>query len=633
MQPSSKKLARPRLIRTIRVRLFIITGLLFLLNICGGLAHLILEQQQNNVEITTNMIEKNSDALFSAMVDQETGLRGYITTADPVFLQPFYQGHEIYLHILPHLVQNLQDEGFKNSSTALTKYNVLARQWYTSFALVQLHLIQDKNYAAVRSIHNSLMGKAMFDAFRGAAKQLQNGVNEDMGAFYYNANIIKNGTITAIIVATMLLIAFTWFIIQQIFHDIEKQLKVLIATVATYNQGDEHIHMQPMQYEEFHIFENVFNDMTDRIDRKKQEIEHLELNFRLLTNALPQIVWTANSDGWLDYYNQKWFDYTGMTLEQTQGWAWKSVLHPDDLQHCVDTWTHSFTLGETYQIECRFKRASDDTYRWHLVRALPQRDAANTIIKWFGTATDIEVLKHAEQMLIQAIQDQHNFVSTVSHEFRTALTSIQGFSELLGVEDFDKEQVKDYAKDIHTDATRLHRMINDLLDLEKMELGRTILEYEEIDFIELTSEIVERTNAISNEHQIDFQCHKSFPHIYGDRDKLTQIMYNLLSNALKYSPHGGIILVEMDVEEAQIHVCVHDQGIGIPQEALEAIFHPYNRVHAHDTRYIKGTGLGLPIVRHLVELHGGRIWAESIPGQGSTFHFTLPLKKTALLAH
>ncbi len=117
MQPSSKKLARPRLIHTIRVRLFIITGLLFLLNICGGLAHLILEQQQNNVEITTNMIEKNSDALFSAMVDQETGLRGYITTADPVFLQPFYQGHEIYLHILPHLVQNLQDEGFKNSST------------------------------------------------------------------------------------------------------------------------------------------------------------------------------------------------------------------------------------------------------------------------------------------------------------------------------------------------------------------------------------------------------------------------------------------------------------------------------------------------------------------------------------
>lgn len=633
MQPSSKKLARPRLIHTIRVRLFIITSLLFLLNIGGGLVHLLLEQEQNNVETATNIIEKNSDALLSAMIDQETGLRGYITTTDPVFLQPFYQGRDAYLVIFPQLVQVLRDEGFKKSTIALTRYNVLARQWYTSFALVQLRLIHDKNYAEVRSIHNGLVGKALFDAFRGAAKQLQNRVNEDIDILYHTTNMLKNGTIVTIIVATLLLIALTWFIVQQIFHDIEKQLNVLIATVATYNQGDKRIYMPPMQHEEFHIFENVFNDMTDRIDRKKQEIEQLELNFRLLTNVLPQIVWTANPDGYIDYYNQKWFDYTGMTLEQTQGWGWKPVLHPDDVQHCIDIWKHSLITGETYQIEYRFKRASDGMYRWHLGRALPQRDAVGTIIKWFGTATDIEDLKHAEQMLVQAIQDQHHFVSTVSHEFRTALTSIQGFSELLSTEDFETEMVKDYAQDIHTDATRLHRMINDLLDLEKMESGRAILEPEEIDFVELISEIVERINAISTEHQIDFNHRRRLPPIYGDRDKITQIMYNLLSNARKYSPCGGTILIQADIEEAQIHVCVQDQGIGIPQEALEAIFHPYNRVHAEDTRYIKGTGLGLPIVRHLVELHGGRIWAESVPGQGSTFHFTLPLKKTAQLAH
>jgi signal transduction histidine kinase len=107
----------------------------------------------------------------------------------------------------------------------------------------------------------------------------------------------------------------------------------------------------------------------------------------------------------------------------------------------------------------------------------------------------------------------------------------------------------------------------------------------------------------------------------------------LLSNAVKYSPHGGHILIEANAESAQIHVCVRDQGIGIPKEALGAIFHPYNRVHAENTRYIKGTGLGLPIVRHLVELHGGHIWAESVAGQGSIFHFTLPIKKTAQLTH
>ena len=272
-------------------------------------------------------------------------------------------------------------------------------------------------------------------------------------------------------------------------------------------------------------------------------------------------------------------------------------------------------------------------YRWHLGRALPLRDEAGKIIKWFGTGTDIEDLKQTEQMLVQAIQNQHNFVSTVSHEFRSALTSIQGFSELLSTEDFEEEQVKNYAQDIHTDDTRLHRMINDLLDLEKMESGKVLLELEDIDFIKLIFEVVGRTNTISTEHYIDFEPAKLFPHVHGDRDKLTQIMYNLLSNAIKYSPHGRHILIEANVEKAQIHICVQDQGIGIPKEALEIIFHPYNRVRAEDTRYIKGTGLGLPIVRHLVELHGGRIWAESVAGQGSIFHFILPIKKTAQLTH
>jgi PAS domain S-box-containing protein len=633
MKPPSKELPRPRLIHTIRVRLFIITGLLFLLNICGGLAHLLLEVRQNNVEMSTNMIERDSDILLSAMIDQETGLRGYITTADPVFLEPFYQGRKAYLIIFPQLTQILQNEKYENTKSAFKKLNVLAEKWYNTFALIQLRLIHDKIYAEARSVQNFRQGKAMFDAFRIGAKRLKNIVNEDTDALHQNTNMLINGTILAIILANFLLLTFIWFIVQQIFNDIKKQLKVLSTTMASYNQGDDHIRMESMQHEEFYIFEKLFNDMIDRINQKNREIEQLELNFCLLTNALPQLVWTANPNGYLDYYNQKWLDYTGMTLEQTQGWGWKPVLHPDDLQNCVDAWTHSFTTGESYQLECRFKYRLDDIYHWHLVRALPLKDDAGKIVKWFGTATDIEDLKHAEQMLVQAIQDQHKFVSTVSHEFRSALTSIQGFSELLSTEDFKEEQVKNYAQDIHTDATRLHRMINDLLDLEKMESGRVLLELEDIGFVELISEVVGRTNTISTEHYIDFKPAKLFPHVHGDRDKLTQIMYNLLSNAIKYSPHGGHILIEANVEKAQIHICVHDQGIGIPKEALEIIFHPYNRVRAEDTRYIKGTGLGLPIVRHLVELHGGRIWAESVAGQGSIFHFILPIKKTAQLTH
>ncbi len=248
-------------------------------------------------------------------------------------------------------------------------------------------------------------------------------------------------------------------------------------------------------------------------------------------------------------------------------------------------------------------------------------------MKWFGTSTDIEDLKQAEQALIQANQDQHNFVSTVSHEFRTTLTSIQGFSELLRVETFHETEVKEYANDIYSDATRLNRMITDLLDLGKMQSGRATLQIEDLDFNKLIFEVAERMAPIAPGHLIDLKLEKDLPKMRGDQDKLIQVLYNLLSNAVKYSPQGGHIIVETRREEAQIHISVQDQGVGIPAEALEKIFQPYNRVHAEDTRYIKGTGLGLPIVRYIVEMHQGKVWVESRQGQGATFHFILPLKQ------
>jgi PAS domain S-box-containing protein len=633
MASSSQELPHPRLLYTIRIWLIVIVSLLFLLNICSGLLELLLEDYQNEMERTTIVTARDLDTLLSSMIDQETGLRGYITTADPNFLEPFYQGREVYLDTMPHLKILLQKSFFKNTRGTFSHFYSLAEQWYNTFAVQQIHLMHTQNYVEARSLKDALIGKTIFDKFRAATRELENVIDGDSNALHHTIRVLKTATIITIMSVTLFLLMLIWLIARRNFNAIGKQLKILLATMATYKQGKYHIRMQSMHHEEFQIFAQGFNDMMDTIERQQYKLQQSEQNFRSLANALPQIVWTATPDGNLDYYNQKWFDYTGMTLEQTQGWGWELVLHPEDLQNCVDVWTHSFTTGESYQIEYRFKRASDGMYRWHLGRALPQRDATGTIIKWFGTGTDIEDLKQAEQMLIQAIQDQHNFVSTVGHEFRTALTSIQGFSELLSVEDFEQEQVKDYAQDIHTDASRLHRMVDDLLDLEKMESGRVLLEVEELDFIELTKEVVERMNTISSEHEIEFRHDKNFPQIRGDKDKLTQILYNLLSNALKYSPQGGKVLLEANVEHTQIHVCVEDQGIGIPKEALETIFHPYNRVHAEDTRYIKGTGLGLPIVRRLVELHEGRIWAESVPGQGSTFHFTLPIKKTAELIH
>ncbi len=173
--------------------------------------------------------------------------------------------------------------------------------------------------------------------------------------------------------------------------------------------------------------------------QQQQELVQSEQNFRLLADAMPQIVWTARPDGWLDYYNQKWFDYTGMTFAQTQGWGWAAALHPDDLQQSLEAWMLAIKTGEIFEIEYRLKQASDTPYRWHLSRALPVRDEHGKVLKWFGTCTDIQNRKFAEQKLVHQLlreqdarkdaeqagmtllqlnQAQRNFIAVISHEFQ-----------------------------------------------------------------------------------------------------------------------------------------------------------------------------------------------------------------------
>ncbi|MDQ2913654.1 MAG: GAF domain-containing sensor histidine kinase [Chloroflexota bacterium] len=218
-----------------------------------------------------------------------------------------------------------------------------------------------------------------------------------------------------------------------------------------------------------------------------------------------------------------------------------------------------------------------------------------------------------------------DFVSIVSHEFRTPLTGIQGFSEMMQSEDLTLDEMREYAGDINKDAHRLNRMITEMLDLDKMESGRMQLHLEPVELNDLVMEAVDRVRPNAPNHPVAVRLDPLIGKIDADRDKLTQVMANLLNNAVKYSPNGGEIVVSTRVEGDTAHVVVRDHGMGIPGGALEAIFERYGRVESPATRHIQGTGLGLPIVRQIVQLHGGRVWAESTVGEGSLFHVTLPL--------
>ena len=236
------------------------------------------------------------------------------------------------------------------------------------------------------------------------------------------------------------------------------------------------------------------------------------------------------------------------------------------------------------------------------------------------------ILQQTNARLEQINKMQSDFIAIVSHEFRTTLTGIQGFSELLRDEDFNVIEVKEYANDINIDALRLNRMISELLDLERMKSGKASLHFSKIDINTILQEVAERMILIAPDHIIDLDTDETLPLIEGDYDKLMQLVTNLVSNAVKYSPTHSKVLLKSSQEEDSIHIIVQDQGMGIPADSLDEIFAPYSRIYAAKTRYIQGTSLGLAIVQQIVLMHEGRIWAESKMRQGSVFHVMLPMK-------
>lgn len=253
---------------------------------------------------------------------------------------------------------------------------------------------------------------------------------------------------------------------------------------------------------------------------------------------------------------------------------------------------------------------------------------------------DITHRKHMETELLRTHQEQQAanqelsrlnaaksfFVSIVSHEFRTALTGIQGFSEMMRTEDFTIEEMREFAKDINEDAKRLNRMITEMLDLDRMESGTMVLHRKVTDINELITHVVNHETRINQFlHQFRIVLTNDLPHTSVDRDKIIQVITNLLSNAIKYSPGGGVITIKSNTNDNTVQFSVSDQGMGLTPEAIAHIFERYQRVDSDATRHITGTGLGLPITRQIIDMHHGRIWVESTPEHGSTFYVELPI--------
>jgi PAS domain S-box-containing protein len=277
-------------------------------------------------------------------------------------------------------------------------------------------------------------------------------------------------------------------------------------------------------------------------------------------------------------------------------------------------------------------RRADGSTTWLHWSTTAVRRADGTLDYYLAMAEDVTARHEADEVAVENLAGlerlntmKSDFVSMVSHEFRTALVGIQGFSEMIRDDTLDIPDIKELAGDINKDALRLNRMITGMLDLDRMEAGKILLELKPLDLNGILADSIERAKVGQETHHVFADLDVALPVVSGDSDRLIQVVSNLLSNAIKYSPDGGEVKVTSRREGEAVHVSIQDHGLGIPAEFINHMFGRYERFESNRKDKVAGTGLGLAISRQIVELHGGRIWVDSEAGKGSIFHFTIPI--------
>ena len=411
--------------------------------------------------------------------------------------------------------------------------------------------------------------------------------------------------------------------------------QLVLATTAVSETNDYSVRARKLSGDELGVLVDRFNEMLAGIQSRDlhlttalrereealREAEKARERFRFMAESMPQKIFTATPNGDVDYFNQQWTEFTGLSFDQIKHWGWTQFVHPDDVEANVRTWRRSIETGEPFHFQHRF-RGADGSYRWHLSRAHAMRDAQGGISMWIGSNTDIHEQKEKEEELRRANEDLQQFAYSASHDLQEPIRTVSVYSEIVAKRyhsllDADGRQFLGFLKE---GGRRLATLIDDLLAYTRAGVveDRVVL---------LDSNVVLRHTLSSlaeaiRESDATVTC-DPLPCVYMGEAHLQQVFQNLIGNALKYRSEAP---PQIRVSAARLlagwRFSVQDNGIGIDPQYKEKIFGVFKRLH-RDQKY-SGTGIGLAICQRVVERYGGRIWVESVSGQGSTFFFTVP---------
>jgi PAS domain S-box-containing protein len=371
----------------------------------------------------------------------------------------------------------------------------------------------------------------------------------------------------------------------------------------------------------------VMADVTDRVLVERASREN-EIRFRTLADNIAQLAWIADETGSLVWVNRRWTEYTGLALEEVKGSGWQAVPHPEYRERVVEKLNHHFQTGEPWEDTFPMRSAAGE-YRWFLSRALPIRDCDGKIVWWFGTNTDVTEQRKVAEALREADRRKDEFIAILAHELRNPLAPVRNAVDILrrvGASDQKLARIYDI---VDRQVTHMARLIDDLLDVSRIQRGQLVLRTEPCDLAGVVGQTAEdyRSSFEAAGLGLEVTIPAEPVWIMGDSVRLAQMVGNLLQNAVRFTEAGGArVRVEQDSARRAAVVTVTDTGIGMDRALLERLFDPFAQAEQGLARQKGGLGLGLTLTRGLAQLHGGSIVATS-PGSGcgSTFTFRVPL--------